>query len=173
MPVKKTDEIIPDKNGRWPKGFLESQKQNLETKLSEFEKWNRNSIRDIRDHEPMVYAGGNEGDCAQTAMETDLNTLTAECSAQIISAINTALSVISRDLKSSGTHKYGTCEECGQRISSYRLESVPWANLCVSCQKEQEEPDDITTGDRTLTKRGTISAGRTQYVFIKEDDTRR
>lgn len=41
--------------------------------------------------------------------------------------------------------EYGICEECGEAISPRRLEAIPWASLCVSCQElagEQEGAED-------------------------------
>jgi DnaK suppressor protein len=30
--------------------------------------------------------------------------------------------------------KYGVCADCGEKIPSRRLEALPYATLCVSCQ---------------------------------------
>lgn len=32
---------------------------------------------------------------------------------------------------------YGVCDECGQPISLKRLEAVPWALYCISCQEKR------------------------------------
>jgi len=32
---------------------------------------------------------------------------------------------------------YGTCDECAQAISPKRLEAVPWALYCISCQEKR------------------------------------
>jgi YteA family regulatory protein len=34
---------------------------------------------------------------------------------------------------------YGTCAHCACEIPRERLEAVPWATLCVDCQRQQEE----------------------------------
>jgi RNA polymerase-binding protein DksA len=34
---------------------------------------------------------------------------------------------------------YGKCERCGKDISSARLEALPYAELCIECQEEQEK----------------------------------
>jgi DnaK suppressor protein len=34
------------------------------------------------------------------------------------------------------TEHYGICPECGEAISPKRLEAVPWARYCVSCQEQ-------------------------------------
>ncbi len=33
---------------------------------------------------------------------------------------------------------FGTCEDCGGKISSERLEAVPTATLCISCQTKKD-----------------------------------
>ena len=37
---------------------------------------------------------------------------------------------------------YGKCQECGEEISTARLEAVPHARLCINC-KEKEEKSTI------------------------------
>ena len=34
---------------------------------------------------------------------------------------------------------YGTCIECGEELQQKRLEAVPWARHCVTCQEKQEQ----------------------------------
>ena len=38
---------------------------------------------------------------------------------------------------------YGTCETCGASIAPERLEIIPEANLCVTCQKRLETYADL------------------------------
>ena len=33
---------------------------------------------------------------------------------------------------------YGLCEECGEQIPAKRLDAVPWAKLCLTCQTGAE-----------------------------------
>lgn len=33
---------------------------------------------------------------------------------------------------------YGNCTRCGQEIPRERLEAVPWATLCIGCQRDRE-----------------------------------
>src|SRR4051812_23862460 len=33
---------------------------------------------------------------------------------------------------------YGTCEDCGVTISPKRLEALPWARYCVTCQERHQ-----------------------------------
>ena len=32
---------------------------------------------------------------------------------------------------------YGTCPDCGMPVSRKRLEAIPWARYCVSCQERR------------------------------------
>lgn len=34
---------------------------------------------------------------------------------------------------------FGLCQECGNEIAFERLDIVPWARLCVSCQRAEED----------------------------------
>ena len=36
---------------------------------------------------------------------------------------------------------YGRCSECGKPIEQKRLSAVPWALLCVNCQRRKETGD--------------------------------
>jgi len=35
--------------------------------------------------------------------------------------------------------KFGVCSECGDELNKKRLEAVPWAGYCVSCQDKKEK----------------------------------
>ncbi len=45
-------------------------------------------------------------------------------------------------------HSYGTCQECGDPISLKRLEALPWALYCVSCQEALSASEQGTMADR-------------------------
>jgi DnaK suppressor protein len=45
-----------------------------------------------------------------------------------LAAVDAALLAIKED-------SYGTCGECGEPISSRRLEAIPWALHCIRCQE--------------------------------------
>jgi len=34
---------------------------------------------------------------------------------------------------------YGVCVECGEELNKKRLEAVPWASHCISCQEKIEK----------------------------------
>lgn len=37
------------------------------------------------------------------------------------------------------TDEYGWCDGCGESINLRRMQAVPWATRCVSCQEKSEE----------------------------------
>ena len=39
--------------------------------------------------------------------------------------------------------EYGRCTECGDGILFERLEIIPWARLCLDCQREEESRTEI------------------------------
>jgi len=87
------------------------------------------SIRD-ETGEDAVY----DNHLADTATETydrELDYTLEENSEQILSEIDAALKRIEE-----GT--YGVCSNCGKQIPTERLEALPWATLCIDCQREQE-----------------------------------
>lgn len=59
--------------------------------------------------------------------------------------------LLCRDIRSA-LHKmeegtYGSCENCEEEIPSKRLDAVPWAHLCIACQKEAEAPVRVGGSD--------------------------
>ena len=42
---------------------------------------------------------------------------------------------IERSLKQLAEGTYGECEGCGEEISSNRLQALPWARYCLTCQE--------------------------------------
>jgi len=43
---------------------------------------------------------------------------------------------------------YGTCQECHDPISMKRLDALPWALFCVSCQEALSASEEETAADR-------------------------
>jgi DnaK suppressor protein len=53
---------------------------------------------------------------------------------------------ISGALRRMETDHYGICPECEEPISAKRLDAVPWARYCVTCQEQIAA--GIASGDR-------------------------
>jgi DnaK suppressor protein len=63
--------------------------------------------------------------------QRDVDLLRFSTDADVLTEIRSAL-----DRVSDGT--FGVCEECGKSIPAKRLEALPWARYCVSCQEHLE-----------------------------------
>jgi DnaK suppressor protein len=70
-------------------------------------------------------------DQVRSSVDRDLAIQRIDHQAHLIHDIRSALTKIE-----DGT--YGVCEECEALIPRKRLDAVPWARLCASCQSERE-----------------------------------
>ncbi len=48
------------------------------------------------------------------------------------------LQMVEHALSSIAEGTYGECEQCGNEINERRLEAIPWARHCISCQEKIE-----------------------------------
>jgi DnaK suppressor protein len=49
------------------------------------------------------------------------------------------LNLIDEALKRIRNNEYGTCANCREEMQQKRLEAVPWAKHCISCQEKKEQ----------------------------------
>ncbi len=56
------------------------------------------------------------------------------------------LRAIDEALERIGNKTYGTCEECGKKISKARLTALPYGRNCIECQRQEEEEVDKALG---------------------------
>jgi DnaK suppressor protein len=71
------------------------------------------------------------GDTATVTYDRELGYTLEENSEHVLAEIDAALKRIE-----DGT--YGICSNCGKEIPEERLEALPWATLCIDCQRERE-----------------------------------
>lgn len=74
---------------------------------------------------------GDEIDAAVESAQGELLSQLAAAESRELQRINVALERVS-----SGS--YGICEECNKNIPLARLQAVPYATLCIKCQREME-----------------------------------
>jgi DnaK suppressor protein len=98
------------------------------------------AIQNLHDEHPGTLAedAGEEtaydNHLADTATETydrELDYTLEENSEHVLAEIDAALKRIAE-----GT--YGTCTNCDRPIAVERLEALPWATLCIDCQRDRE-----------------------------------
>ena len=51
----------------------------------------------------------------------------------------TILNMIDAALKRINTDEYGVCANCQEEMQQKRLEAVPWAKHCITCQEKMEQ----------------------------------
>ena len=98
------------------------------------------AIQNLHDENPGTLAedAGEEtaydNHLADTATETydrELDYTLEENSEHVLAEIGAALKRIEEG-------SYGTCTNCDRPIAVERLEALPWATLCIDCQRDRE-----------------------------------
>ena len=74
---------------------------------------------------------GDLADAAVDSEQEELDSQLASAESRELRAINEAL-----DRIMAGT--FGICSECGKNIPTARLNALPYAEMCIECQREVE-----------------------------------
>jgi len=70
----------------------------------------------------------DEGDRANASISNELAALQQTQAENLLRAVNAALARVD-----DGT--FGECRNCGGAIAEKRLEAIPWAQYCITCQE--------------------------------------
>ena len=76
-------------------------------------------------------ADNHLGETASATLGREIDYTLGENSGEVLAQIDAALKRIE-----DGT--YGTCVNCGREIVIERLETTPWASLCIECKRQAE-----------------------------------
>jgi RNA polymerase-binding protein DksA len=63
--------------------------------------------------------------------------------AAMVLRLSRTLSEVDKSLRAIAEGLYGVCAECEDLIDAKRLNTIPWASYCVSCQKALERGEAI------------------------------
>lgn len=80
---------------------------------------------------------GDEVDVALDSVQNEISSHLAETESRELAAVEAALERIREG-------SYGQCEGCGGKIPKARLEALPYATLCITCQREMEENGELS-----------------------------
>ena len=83
-------------------------------------------LKDLRSESP-----GDVIDAAYDSTQDEISSQLAEVESRELANIENAL-----ERKRSG--KYGSCEVCGGKIPMARLNALPYATMCIECQRDLE-----------------------------------
>lgn len=89
-------------------------------------------------------SGGDVVDFALDSAQDELSSQLAEVESRELAYIGNALEQMREG-------KYGKCEGCNSNIPLARLQALPYATVCINCQRELEKHggDDIQAADLT------------------------
>jgi DnaK suppressor protein len=76
---------------------------------------------------------GDEADIATHSVEKEMLFELTDSEKQTLDMVEAALIKMDKGV-------FGSCESCQKPILRMRLQVMPWARYCVSCQSEQEVP---------------------------------
>jgi DnaK suppressor protein len=88
-------------------------------------------VRNLRD----LKAADATGDSADAAFDADSDAV----SSQLAQLACRELSQIERALACLKQGRYGTCEHCERKITLTRLNALPYATLCINCERQLEK----------------------------------
>ena len=74
------------------------------------------------------------GDSIDAAIESEQS----EMESQLASAESRELAAIDDAINRIEVGLFGVCEDCGKPIPIARLQALPYATLCIDCQREEE-----------------------------------
>lgn len=99
-----------------------------------YERILRQLLADIkaRRHEINVERVAETNEQIQIATRNELN-------AELLTRERTIVMLIQEALKRIKDGKFGACGMCGEQIPEKRLNSIPYAYLCVPCTKQKEK----------------------------------
>ena len=61
-----------------------------------------------------------------------------------LDALTRTLAAVDAALAALKEGSYGICADCGEAISSRRLQTIPWASLCIRCQEALESREHMS-----------------------------
>lgn len=85
-----------------------------------------------------------EGHTVGDVVDAALDATQGEINSQLAEVESRELTNIEMALQRMHTGQYGRCEDCNSSIPLARLRAVPYATLCVGCQREAERTHRVS-----------------------------
>jgi DnaK suppressor protein len=104
------------------KGRLEDERSRLLDEIEQFR---------ISGRDNLGY-GNHQADDATDAFEQAKELSLLQHSERVLAQVEAALARFDQGV-------YGLCERCGEKIDPARLQALPYATLCMSCQQRLEQ----------------------------------
>lgn len=96
------------------------------------------------------------GDVVDAALDSTQD----EISSQLAEVESRELASIENALQRMRSGQYGTCEYCGCRIPMARLNALPYATVCIACQRDLERSGagSMGRGDTADSREDTLAS---------------
>ena len=85
------------------------------------------------------YGKEADGEATQDVADKAANSYTKEFLFSLSNTERDMLQMVDEALARIEDRRYGVCAACEEEMNLKRLEAVPWARLCLSCQEKQEQ----------------------------------
>jgi len=85
------------------------------------------------------YGKEADGEATQDIADKAANSYTKEFLFGMSNTDRNILNLIDAALKRIQNEVYGVCANCQEEMQQKRLEAVPWAKHCISCQEKAEK----------------------------------
>jgi len=95
----------------------------------------------LKKRHELLASTRNQPDALATSIQTPdadefaVKSVIQDVAAATLDLRSRMLKDIDRSLKQIAEGTYGLCEGCGEEISSNRLQALPWARYCLTCQE--------------------------------------
>ncbi|MGE5125033.1 MAG: TraR/DksA family transcriptional regulator [Betaproteobacteria bacterium] len=89
-------------------------------------------------HKNKSYGMEADGEATQDIADKAANSYTKEFLFSLSNTERTLLQMVDDALLRIDERRFGVCASCEEEMNAKRLEAVPWARLCLSCQEKQE-----------------------------------
>jgi DnaK suppressor protein len=86
-----------------------------------------------------TYGKEADEDGAQDIADKASNSYTKEFLFSLSNSERDMLQLVDEAIHRLDGHKFGVCVVCEDEMDRKRLEAVPWAKRCISCQEKQEQ----------------------------------
>ena len=109
-------------------------------KLDSFKKRLEQRQQELRQTVTRTQQDGRSADedTTQDIADKAANSYTKEFLFSLSNSERNTLQQVDDALTRIETRRYGVCAACEDDMNLKRLEAVPWARLCLSCQEKQE-----------------------------------
>ncbi len=93
-----------------------------------------------------LYGKGQEDDSIKDLGDQATTAYTREFLFELGNGDRRLLKEVTAALQKIDEGSFGACERCAEAISEKRLEALPFARYCISCQRVIEEEERTTAG---------------------------